>query len=341
MSKMKLIMENFRKQMKNESQWGGFTGGAAPLDSEQRELPEMPYEQQLDLFSLIVNRGDKDPKELLYHPENFQNGLSFPDLSEEDVEDILDKLGLPELGDPSWQQNIVGRPAVQNEGLPEPYKEIDASSFEGELLDYLEKNPRGVNVAMMRYAFGGSSQKWTRMLQGMVNQGKLEQSGEMYKLAAMGEAKNKDGKEQGADGKACWDGYKHAGTEDGKDKCVKMEEETRDTYNDEVEKRNEKSRKSGAKKMGLAEEEFPLEEEPAKGKKSSKTYTNPDTGRKNKVSYGQKGAKIAPGTSKGDSYCARSFGIKKGLSKDKQNDPNTPNNLSRKKWKCSGEKSTK
>ena len=38
------------------------------------------------------------------------------------------------------------------------------------------------------------------------------------------EAKNKDGKEQGADGKACWDGYKYAGTEDGKDKCVPMEE---------------------------------------------------------------------------------------------------------------------
>lgn len=84
-----------------------------------------------------------------------------------------------------------------------------------------------------------------------------------------------------------------------------------------------------------------LGEKPAKGKKSSKTYTNPDTGRKNKVSYGQKGAKISPGTSKGDSYCARSFGIKKGLPKDKQNDPNTPNNLSRKKWKCKGKKSTK
>jgi len=39
------------------------------------------------------------------------------------------------------------------------------------------------------------------------------------------EAKNKDGKEQGIDGKACWDGYKHDGTEDGKDKCVKISEE--------------------------------------------------------------------------------------------------------------------
>jgi len=33
--------------------------------------------------------------------------------------------------------------------------------------------------------------------------------------------KNKAGKEQGADGKACWEGYSYAGTENGKDKCVK------------------------------------------------------------------------------------------------------------------------
>ena len=34
------------------------------------------------------------------------------------------------------------------------------------------------------------------------------------------EAKNADGKEQGADGKACWPGYRYAGTENGQDKCV-------------------------------------------------------------------------------------------------------------------------
>jgi len=66
-----------------------------------------------------------------------------------------------------------------------------------------------------------------------------------------------------------------------------------------------------------------------------------------KVSYGQAGnakgggPRVRPGTSKGDSYCARSFGIKKRLSNKKQNDPNTPNNLSRKRWKCSGKKSRK
>ena len=32
--------------------------------------------------------------------------------------------------------------------------------------------------------------------------------------------KNAAGKEQGVDGKACWDGFRYAGTEDGSDKCV-------------------------------------------------------------------------------------------------------------------------
>tara|TARA_R110000851_G_scaffold328823_1_gene500116 strand:+ start:4795 stop:5058 length:264 start_codon:yes stop_codon:yes gene_type:complete len=66
-----------------------------------------------------------------------------------------------------------------------------------------------------------------------------------------------------------------------------------------------------------------------------------------KVSYGQAGSakgggpRVKPGTSKGDSYCARSLGIKKGLSAEKRNNPNTPNNLSRKRWRCVGAKSRK
>ena len=33
-------------------------------------------------------------------------------------------------------------------------------------------------------------------------------------------AAKKGGKKKGADGKACWSGYRHAGTKGGKDKCV-------------------------------------------------------------------------------------------------------------------------
>ena len=53
------------------------------------------------------------------------------------------------------------------------------------------------------------------------------------------------------------------------------------------------------------------------------------------------GQESNPGTSKGDAYCARSLGIKKRVSKKKRNNPNTPNNLSRKRWKCVGGKSKK
>ena len=93
----------------------------------------------------------------------------------------------------------------------------------------------------------------------------------------------------------------------------------------------------------MVEEEIEkLNEKPAKGKAKQKV-----TASGKKVSYGQAGKakdggpRVRKGTSKGDAYCKRSLGIKKGLSKEKQNDPNTPNNLSRKRWGCSGGKSTK
>jgi hypothetical protein len=81
---------------------------------------------------------------------------------------------------------------------------------------------------------------------------------------------------------------------------------------------------------------------PSKGKAKVKV-----TASGKKVSYGQAGkakdggSRVRAGTKKGDSYCARSLGIKKRLPKEKQNDPNTPNNLSRKRWKCKGAKSVR
>ena len=57
-----------------------------------------------------------------------------------------------------------------------------------------------------------------------------------------------------------------------------------------------------------------------------------------RVSYGQKGAKVRPGTAKGDAYCARSAGQMKRNPSAAKN-PNSPLRLSRKRWKCSGSKS--
>jgi len=73
------------------------------------------------------------------------------------------------------------------------------------------------------------------------------------------------------------------------------------------------------------------------GKKYSKKVRDPKTGRTRTVRYGAKGYKIAPGTDKGDRYCARSFGDMKSHGKDcSGKDRNTPLCLSRAKWRCSG-----
>lgn len=78
---------------------------------------------------------------------------------------------------------------------------------------------------------------------------------------------------------------------------------------------------------------------PAKGKARVKVLAS---GRR--VSYGQAGEakgggpRVRPGTAKGDAYCARSAAQKRAHPKAAA-DPNSPLNLSRERWKCSGEKS--
>jgi len=78
----------------------------------------------------------------------------------------------------------------------------------------------------------------------------------------------------------------------------------------------------------------------ADNKRSKKVITNPKTGRKKTVKYGDKRYTTSPGTAKGDSYCARSAGQMKKHPKAAKN-PNSPLRLSRAKWKCSGSKSRK
>ena len=78
-------------------------------------------------------------------------------------------------------------------------------------------------------------------------------------------------------------------------------------------------------------------------KRFTKVVVNPKTGRKNTIRYGQAGKtkdgkdRIQPLTKKADAYCARSLKIKG----DWKNNPNSPNALSRKRWKCKGAKSMK
>ena len=75
--------------------------------------------------------------------------------------------------------------------------------------------------------------------------------------------------------------------------------------------------------------ELDIEEAPNKGKAVEKTVDG------KKRSVGQAGKTPAPGTSKGDAYCARSAKIKKCKN------PPCANDISRKRWKCRGSKSMK
>jgi len=70
-----------------------------------------------------------------------------------------------------------------------------------------------------------------------------------------------------------------------------------------------------------------------KDKKFVKTLPDGD-----KVYYGAKGYRISPGTTRGDSYCARSYGQLKMYPSAAKN-PNSPLRLSREKWLCKGKKS--
>lgn len=92
------------------------------------------------------------------------------------------------------------------------------------------------------------------------------------------EAKNKQGKEQGVDGKACWKGYRRQGTKKkgGKtvDNCVKIKEKN-------------------AKCTGTTKKASST----SKGKKYMKCVKS-DSGGYKRIHWGQKGAKASSGNSK-------------------------------------------
>ena len=94
----------------------------------------------------------------------------------------------------------------------------------------------------------------------------------------------------------------------------------------------------GSCKKKIDEEELEEKKKPckkAKGKKFVKRINGRcrSFGQSGKAKDG--GARIRPGTKKGDAYCARSAKIKKCKN------PPCANALSRKKWKCRGSKSMK
>ena len=113
------------------------------------------------------------------------------------------------------------------------------------------------------------------------------------------EKKNKSGKEQGVDGKACWDGYRRQGTKkkggETVDNCVKV---------------NEKNAKcTGTTKKASST---------SKGKKYMKCVKS-DSGGYKRIHWGQKGAKVT-GKS-GNTKRKKSFRARHKCSTAKANTP--------------------
>ena len=106
----------------------------------------------------------------------------------------------------------------------------------------------------------------------------------------LSEGKNKEGKEQGADGKACWKGYRHAGTEAGKDKCVKIDEDIIDDDAGELEEKVDK------KNMPCND---PRTTDSHKGK--SHVVKACEHGEEEIIPFGEKGASTAGKPKKGES----------------------------------------
>lgn len=165
----------------------------------------------------------------------------------------------------------------------------------------------------------------------------------------LNEAKNKEGKEQGIDGKACWKGYRHAGTEDGKDKCVPMEEEVTAGEEKDIERIKKELDKASQmhKKQSLDLGDIVNEEELEEKKSAAwqrKAGKNKEGGlnKKGRESYEREnpGSDLkAPTKKKGNkrrkSFCARMKGMKKKrTSKKTARDPDSRINKSLRKWDC-------
>lgn len=58
-----------------------------------------------------------------------------------------------------------------------------------------------------------------------------------------------------------------------------------------------------------------------------------------KIHFGHSDYRVAPGTKRGNNYCARSLGIAK--QHNIRGDPTSPNYWARRLWGCSGKKSYK
>ena len=72
------LREIIKEELLKEAQWGGFTGGAAPLDPDPVDSGPIPLGQLKQLFDLLVDMG-KPVEDILAMPEFVEVGVTSPE----------------------------------------------------------------------------------------------------------------------------------------------------------------------------------------------------------------------------------------------------------------------
>ena len=80
-------LDKWKNFLEEGAQWGGFTGGAAPLDEPTPDSGPIPLEQLRRMWSIYTEMG-MSAKEILRTPEFRDAGIVSPEqLQEDDVRD--------------------------------------------------------------------------------------------------------------------------------------------------------------------------------------------------------------------------------------------------------------
>lgn len=175
-----------------------------------------------------------------------------------------------------------------------------------------------------------------------------------FKDASESVTEAKKGKIKGADGKACWDGYRYNGTTNGKDDCVKVEEAEEmfdlieDVIEDIAKENNVDSEVIWEDLKDITDED--LFEVAAWQRKEGKnpegglnkagiaSYRRENPGSKLQMAVTTKPSKLKPGSKAANrrkSFCARMGGMKKRLTSAKTaKDPDSRINKALRKWNC-------
>ena len=167
-----------------EAHWGGFTGGAAPLDEPPLDSGKMDPEQQQKVFDILVDTGS-DPKKLLASGE-------FPDVVTEEASTIKynaddalkgDQTKLPD----SLQKGIIDAEEDDEEKVEEALRALIRNSIvEAGLWDNVHKKKKSGRPAAKKGEKGYPDEKsW-----------KAAQEADDTDEEPLEEAEN-----------PCWDGY--------------------------------------------------------------------------------------------------------------------------------------